>query len=83
MNTPSISDLSATMAARPNRPNQRLNVWRFETISSVVGLETSGTRTGHKNSQRVRNDDPNANIDRDLKKQNYDRTTLTGRAASN
>jgi hypothetical protein len=70
MNTPSTSDLSATMAARSNRPNQRLNIWRFKAISSVVGLETRRTRISNESSQRVRNGDPNANIGRDLKKEN-------------
>jgi hypothetical protein len=50
MNTPSISDLSATIVVRTSRPNQRLTGWRFEEISSVIGLETSGTKTGEKSS---------------------------------
>jgi hypothetical protein len=54
-----------------------LNVSRFEAISSVVVLETSGTRTGWKSSREVWNGNPNANISRDLKKENSDHIMLT------
>jgi hypothetical protein len=74
----SMSDLSTAILLIPNRPNQRLNVGRFEAISSVVVLETSGTRTGGKLSRGVKNSNPNAIMGHNLKKANCDHSTITG-----
>jgi hypothetical protein len=51
MNTPLMSDISPAIVPTPKRPNQRLNIGRFEAVSSDVVLETSGTRTGRKLSR--------------------------------
>jgi hypothetical protein len=83
MNIPSMSDISAAIVLTPNRPNQPLNIGQFEAISSVVFLETSGTRTGRKLSRGFRNGNPNVIISLDLKKENYDHSTITGCGTAN
>jgi hypothetical protein len=83
LNAPSISDIPAAIVLTPNRPNYRLNVRRFEAISSVVVLETSGTITGGKLSREVRNGNPNAIISRDLNKENCDHSATTGCSTAN
>jgi hypothetical protein len=42
INTPSTSDISAAIVLTPKGPNPRMNVGRFEAISSIVLFETGG-----------------------------------------
>jgi hypothetical protein len=56
---------------------------QFELLSSVVVLETSGTRTDGKLSRGVNSSNPNAIIGRNLKKENCGHSTITGCGTAN